>query len=95
MLTSTPGAHDISADPLLVDPAHGDFHLSPGSPCIDAGDPVHYPGTDFEGDPRPQGPAPDIGADEYYPERPSNKAPLKNTLSESKRGGARLEITYF
>ena len=61
----TPGAHDISADPLLVDPANGDFHLSHDSPCIDAGDPVNYPETDFEGDPRPIGPAPDIGADEY------------------------------
>jgi uncharacterized repeat protein (TIGR01451 family) len=62
-----PGAHDISADPLLVDPANGDFHLSSGSPCIDAGDPVNYPPTDFEGDARPNGAAPDIGADEYYP----------------------------
>jgi hypothetical protein len=61
----TPGAHDISADPLLVDPTNGDFHLSSGSPCIDAGDPVNYPATDFEGDPRPMGLAPDIGADEF------------------------------
>ena len=61
----TPGVHDISADPLLVDPANGDYHLSNGSPCIDAGDPVNYPATDFEGDPRPIGPAPDIGVDEY------------------------------
>ena len=61
-----PGAHDISADPLLVDPVNGDFHLSSGSPCIDAGDPVNYPPLDFEGDARPNGIAPDIGADEYY-----------------------------
>jgi uncharacterized repeat protein (TIGR01451 family) len=60
------GLHDISADPLLVDPTNGDFHLSPGSPCIDAGDPVNYPPTDFEGEARPHGAAPDIGADEYY-----------------------------
>jgi hypothetical protein len=53
-----PGAHDISADPRLVDPANGDFHLSADSPCIDAGDPVNYPLTDFEGDLRPQGLAP-------------------------------------
>ena len=33
---------DISADPLFVDPAHGDYRLLPGSPCIDAGDP-HSP----------------------------------------------------
>jgi hypothetical protein len=61
----SPGVHDIGVDPLLVDPANGDFHLAPDSPCIDAGDPVNYPPTDFEGDSRPQGLAPDIGADEY------------------------------
>ena len=63
----TPGAHDTSVDPLLVDPANGDFHLAPGSPCINAGDPANYPPTDFEGEVRPNGSAPDIGADEYYP----------------------------
>jgi hypothetical protein len=61
----TPGPHDISADPLLVDPTNGDYHLAPGSPCIDAGDPLNYPPTDFEGDPRPNGVAPDIGVDEF------------------------------
>lgn len=63
----TPGAHDISADPLLADPANGNFHLISGSPCIDAGDPVNYPATDFEGDPRLYWSAPDIGADEFGP----------------------------
>jgi uncharacterized repeat protein (TIGR01451 family) len=61
-----PGAHDISANPRLVDPDNGDFHLSSSSPCINKADPVDYPPTDFEGDTRPHGAAPDIGADEFY-----------------------------
>ncbi|MGD8451883.1 MAG: right-handed parallel beta-helix repeat-containing protein [Phycisphaerae bacterium] len=38
-----PGDGNIDEDPLFVDPASGDFHLSPDSPCIDAGDPAFVP----------------------------------------------------
>lgn len=69
-------------DPLLVDPANGDFHLSYDSPCIDAGTTrkfaqyrwIPMPATDFEGDKRivdsdgDGGPAADIGVDEFIPE---------------------------
>ena len=42
--------------------------LLPGSPAIDAGDPVGAPSEDERGVPRPQGPGVDIGAFEYqYP----------------------------
>ncbi|HPF13940.1 MAG: right-handed parallel beta-helix repeat-containing protein [Planctomycetes bacterium] len=35
-----PGAGNFDADPLFWSPLQGDFHLMPGSPCIDAGDPA-------------------------------------------------------
>jgi hypothetical protein len=35
---------NISDDPLFLDPSAGDYHLTAGSPCIDAGDP---PDTDM------------------------------------------------
>ena len=55
----------VVGDPMFVDPGGGDFHLADGSPAIDAGSSQDAPATDFEGDPRPQGAAVDIGADEY------------------------------
>ncbi|NIV33017.1 MAG: hypothetical protein GWN58_27310, partial [Anaerolineae bacterium] len=61
----TPGITDIAADPLLRDPAAGDFHLEFGSPCIDAGTAANAPAADFEGIARPQGGGVDIGAHEH------------------------------
>jgi len=37
---------NLTADPLLVDPDGGDYHLQPGSPAIDAGDPTLPPDPD-------------------------------------------------
>ncbi len=39
-LTSGFDANSLSLDPQFVDPANGDFHLGPTSPCIDTGDPT-------------------------------------------------------
>lgn len=57
----------INEDPLFVDAPGGDVHIQSGLPAIDAGDPhaPALPDTDFEGDLRIVGAAPDIGADEF------------------------------
>jgi hypothetical protein len=44
---------NISADPLFVDPAAGNYHLQQRSPAVDAGLDAGAPATDFDGDPRP------------------------------------------
>jgi hypothetical protein len=65
----TPGTGDISLDPLLANPAVGDYHLTANSPCIDAGNDsfVQSDWVDMDGQPRVIGAAPDIGADEFAP----------------------------
>ncbi len=61
------GAGMIDDDPLFVDAAGNDFHLTLPSPCRDAGDNnAGMPATDFEGDPRIALGTVDIGADEFY-----------------------------
>ena len=61
------GTGNISADPLLVNPAGGDLHLQGSSPCVDTGTPSGAPFTDIEGNTRPQGSGIDMGAYEYRP----------------------------
>ncbi|PQP35456.1 hypothetical protein C6A37_02395 [Desulfobacteraceae bacterium SEEP-SAG9] len=67
-------AGNIESNPLFVDPdgddnlpgtLDDDFHLTSDSLCIDAGTSQDAPSIDIDGDPRPQGAAIDIGADEY------------------------------
>lgn len=62
-----PGEGNISADPLFADLAAGDYHLLPGSACIDSGT-SNVQGlaqADMDGEPRISGARVDIGADEY------------------------------
>jgi hypothetical protein len=63
----SPGAQDIiGQDPLFVNAASNDFHLTTGtSPAIDKGTATGAPGVDFENNSRPQGLGIDIGADEF------------------------------
>ena len=56
-----------NVDPLFVDSANGDYHLTLGSSCIDAGDSSapEIPLIDKDDNPRIVGTAVDIGAYEY------------------------------
>jgi len=58
------GRGEKIADPKFADFAKSDFHLTSGSPAVDAGEPTDFP-TDFDGNPVPSGKAPDIGAYEF------------------------------
>jgi hypothetical protein len=57
----------LKPDPLLTDPAAGDFTVQSGSPLIDRGVTLALVTEDFAGTARPQGSAYDIGAYEFYP----------------------------
>ncbi len=61
----TIGAHSKNANPAFVNAAGHDYHLSLTSPAIDAGLTLPFITTDFDGHPRPQGPAFEIGAFEF------------------------------
>jgi parallel beta-helix repeat protein len=55
---------NIHGFPDFVDPSNGDYHIGPASTAIDRGMNAGIT-TDIDGDSRPVGLAPDIGADEY------------------------------
>lgn len=63
-----PGAGDISADPMFLNAGKGDYRIFYESPCRNAGydDPIGLPAYDLDGQPRVEGPAVDIGADECW-----------------------------
>jgi parallel beta-helix repeat protein len=60
-----PVHHLWNVDPLLINPATGNFRLQGGSPAIDAGIALAKVTNDYDGNARPQGEGYDIGAFEY------------------------------
>jgi len=52
-ISSMSGATNINSDPLFIDAADGDFHLSSNSPCIDTGTNSGAPFDDYDGNYRP------------------------------------------
>ena len=84
------GEGNLGADPQFVDPVEPDYHLGPGSPCIDAGTAEGAPVTDLEGYGRPCGAGVDMGAYEagYCPA--SSQVVFRRGDVD---GNGRLEIT--
>ncbi|MGB9594442.1 MAG: right-handed parallel beta-helix repeat-containing protein, partial [Anaerolineae bacterium] len=61
----TLGTGSLYGDPKFVARAwggDGDYHLLPDSPALDAGTATGAPSDDLDGNPRPSGSAPDLGA---------------------------------
>lgn len=52
---------EIQADPKFADEPGHDFHLNPGSPCIDAGSTIGAVTVDYDDNVRPYGSAYDMG----------------------------------
>ena len=67
--TNQPGIGNRNENPLFVDDSStiGDFHLQAASTLRDKADPGSLVKFDFDSNPRPQGNASDIGADELMP----------------------------
>ncbi|UCF91834.1 MAG: right-handed parallel beta-helix repeat-containing protein [Desulfobacterales bacterium] len=64
-----PGTGNIDRDPLFRDAAANDFHLTAGSPCIDAATSENVPMVDYDGTARwddPDTPNTGDGDDPYY-----------------------------
>lgn len=62
-------ADNTNAAPVFYDAANHDYHLMPGSPCLEAGknDAPVLPSVDIDGEPRVVNARVDIGADEMPP----------------------------
>ncbi len=91
-----PGAGNIDADPIYVDPAGNDYHLTFHSPCRNMGSnsAPGLPDTDFEGDPRiPPNGITDMGADEFYPHLYHRGAVVPGGVIEIKVAAYKLSNT--
>jgi len=60
-----PGTTNLWELPAFVDPDDGNYHLLFGSAAVDAGVEAGV-AHDIDGDARPLGAAPDLGADEVH-----------------------------
>ncbi len=83
---------DYTGSPDFVAAERGDYHLRETSTAIDRGR-LAGVAEDIDGDPRPFGTAPDLGADEFHP-RPGLSV-SKQASTEIIAAGARLTYTLY
>jgi PKD domain len=78
--------HPLPATPMFVSPLTGDYHLSPGSPLIDAGTPgalgAGELATDIAGNPRIVNGRRDVGPYEYQWRGPAVTAAASRTTTD-------------
>jgi nitrous oxidase accessory protein NosD len=94
------GTVNLWADPAFVNPTAGDYRLGPGSAATDAGLGSSV-GDDLDGEARPIGPGPDLGADEAgllvdkraMPMRVVSGGPLTYTLRITNTSSVDLQAT--
>jgi hypothetical protein len=87
------GAHDQTAPTGYRNPTTGDYHLTPGAAAIDHADPTNSPTTDIDGDPRPNGTAPDAGADELASSTPTPTPTPMPTATGPRSSRARATLS--
>ena len=85
-----PGAGNSTQDPMFVDRSNGDYRLTQGSPCRDAGSFALVPGVsvlDVSGAPRVLGGAVDLGAFEFAANAPGSGEDLGLVSYRNMTGG--------
>lgn len=82
-------------DTWLADPAQGDYHLHPffGAGARDIGVPLSEVPTDMDGQTRPYGSAPDVGADEFVPNETTPPSAISN-LAASAATARTFKLTW-